>query len=74
MRQERIVAECKYISSFKCGTRRVRSDAEQEKLASLERSLSGDVQPVTPGQQQEQEEELVSEEWLHSLKERRKVE
>ncbi len=48
-------------------------EAEQKKLASLERSLSGEIQPVTPGQQQEQEEEHVSEEWLHSLKERRKV-
>ena len=45
-------------------------EMEQEKLASLERSLSGEMQPVTPGQQQEQEEEHVSEEWLHSLKER----
>ncbi len=48
-------------------------EAEQEKLASLDRSLSGEIQPVTPGQQQEQEEEYVFEEWLHSLKERRKV-
>ena len=42
-------------------------DVEQEKLASLVRSLSMDVS------QQHQQEETVSEEWLQSLKERRKV-
>ncbi len=42
-------------------------DVEQEKLASLVRSLSMDVS------QQHQQEETVSEEWLQSLKGRRKV-
>ena len=44
-------------------------EAEQEKLASLEKSLSGEVGPGS----QNQGEGPVSEDWLHSLKERRKV-
>ena len=42
-------------------------DVEQEKLASLVRTLSTDVG------QHKQQEEAVSEDWLQSLKERRKV-
>lgn len=43
-------------------------EAEQEKLSALVKSLSLDG-----GQVEEQCEEVVSEEWLQSLKERRKV-
>jgi len=44
-------------------------EAEQEKLASLEKNLSGEAGPGS----QDQGEGPVSEDWLHSLKERRKV-
>lgn len=44
-------------------------ETEQEKLAALERNLSGEMNPSS----QESEEQAVSEDWLYSLKERRKV-
>ena len=42
-------------------------DVEQEKLAGLVRTLASDTT------QSKQQEETVSEDWLQSLKERRKV-
>ena len=46
-------------------------ETEQEKLATLVKNLSAD--PSQEGVGQQKEEEPVSEEWLQSLKERRKV-
>ena len=47
-------------------------ETEQEKLAALVKSLSGDPSQAE-GATKKGEEPSVSEEWLQSLKERRKV-
>ena len=46
-------------------------ETEQEKLATLVKNLSAD--PAQRGVEEQKGEEPVSEEWLQSLKERRKV-
>lgn len=48
-------------------------ETEQEKLATLVKNLSMDGTGGGLQKQQQQEEEHVSEEWLQSLKQRRKV-
>lgn len=58
------------VQSLTCAVHQLEAqlEVEQEKLATLARNLSMDV-----SQQKQEREESVSEEWLQSLKERRKV-
>lgn len=58
-----------FLQSLTCAIQQLESqlEMEQEKLATLVRNLA-DV-----GRQKQAPEEAVSEEWLQSLKERRKV-